>query len=100
LAPASAGRWIIVNQGVATALKHPQSLGRISPVDHRVEAMLLVLFDLGQAMGAPSGEEINLSPCWLRVELVADRCEHRHFRLRSPPTNQCASLAIVPLPAK
>jgi hypothetical protein len=32
---------------VAPALKHPQSLGRISPMEHRLEAMLLVLFDLG-----------------------------------------------------
>jgi hypothetical protein len=42
----SAGRWIVVNQRVATALKRPQSLVRISPMEHRFEAMLLILFDL------------------------------------------------------
>jgi hypothetical protein len=42
----STGRRIIVNQRVATALKRPQSLVRISPMEHGLEAMLLVLFDL------------------------------------------------------
>jgi hypothetical protein len=46
-APASTGRGIVVNQRVAPASKHPQSLGRISPMEHRLEAMLLILFDLG-----------------------------------------------------
>jgi hypothetical protein len=54
----SAGRRIVVNQRVAPTVKHPQSLGRISPVEHGLEAMLLVLFNLGQAMGAPSGQDI------------------------------------------
>jgi hypothetical protein len=43
----STGRRVIVNQRVASALEHPQSLGRISPMDHCVEAMLFTLFDLG-----------------------------------------------------
>jgi hypothetical protein len=43
----SAGSRIVVNQRVATTLKHPQSLGRISPMEHGLEAMLLILLDLG-----------------------------------------------------
>jgi hypothetical protein len=41
---------VVVNQGVTPAPKQSESLGRISPMQHRVEAMLLVLLNFGQAV--------------------------------------------------
>jgi hypothetical protein len=48
--PGSARCRVVVNQGVTPASKNSRSLGRISPMDHGFEAMLLVLLDLGHAV--------------------------------------------------
>jgi hypothetical protein len=42
-------------------------------------------------MGAPSGEEINISPCRLCAKLLADRCEHRH----APPFPANESMRVA-----
>jgi hypothetical protein len=41
---------------VAPAVKRPRSLDRTVPMEHRLEAMLFVLFDLGQAMRPHLGD--------------------------------------------
>ena len=46
----STGRRIVVDQGVTPTVKRPRSLDRTMPMVHCVEAMLLVLLDLGQAV--------------------------------------------------
>ena len=53
---------VVVNQGVTPASKQPQSLGRISPMEHRVEAMLLVLFDFGQTVRPQFGQNVHFAP--------------------------------------
>jgi hypothetical protein len=60
--PGSARRRVVVNQGVAPAWKDSRSLGRISPMEHRVKAMLLVLFDFGQTVRPQFGEDVYFAP--------------------------------------
>ena len=61
-APASTRCRVVVNQGVAPAASDFQSLPRISPMEHRVEAMLLVLLDFGQTVQPPFGEDVYFAP--------------------------------------
>jgi hypothetical protein len=60
--PGSARRRVVINQGVAPAASDFQSLGRISPMEHRVKAMLLVLLDFGQTMQPQFGEDVYFAP--------------------------------------
>ena len=60
--PGSARRRVVVNQGVAPAASDFQSLGRISPMEHRVKAMLLVLLDFGQTVRPQFGEDVHFAP--------------------------------------
>jgi hypothetical protein len=53
---------VVINQGVTPAPKQPQSLGGISPMEHRVEAMLLVLLDFGQTVRPQFGEDVHFAP--------------------------------------
>ena len=60
--PGSARCGVVVNRGVTPASKHSQSLGRISPMEHRVKAMLFVLLDLGQTVRPQFGEDVYFPP--------------------------------------
>ena len=60
--PGSARCRVVVNQGVTPAPKQPQSLGRISPMSHGLEAMLLVLLDFGQTVRPQFGEDVHFAP--------------------------------------
>jgi hypothetical protein len=60
--PGSARCRVVVNQSVTPAPKQPQSLGRISPMKHRFEAMLLVLLDFGQTVRPQFGEDVHFTP--------------------------------------
>jgi hypothetical protein len=60
--PASTRRRVVVNQGVAPAASDFRSLPRISPMEHRVEAMLLVLLDFGQTVQPPLCEDVYFAP--------------------------------------
>ena len=61
-------------------------------MEHGLEAMLLILFDLVLAMGLQSHEDVDFAPSGLRAKLVADRCEHRHV---SPPFPANKSMRVV-----
>jgi hypothetical protein len=60
--PGSARCRVVVNQRVTPASKDSRSLGRISPMEHRVEAMLLVLLDFGQTVRPQFGEDVHFAP--------------------------------------
>jgi hypothetical protein len=60
--PVSARCRVVVNQGVMPAPKQPKSLGRISPMEHGLKAMLLVLLDFGQTVRPQFGEDVYFAP--------------------------------------
>jgi hypothetical protein len=53
---------VVVNQSVTPAPKQPQSLGRISPMEHGFEAMLLILLDFGQTVRPQFSEDVHFTP--------------------------------------
>jgi hypothetical protein len=67
-------------------VKRARPLDGTMPVMHRLEATLLVLLDLGHAMGPHPGDGlVKLPPRGLGAKPSGQSCEHRHPRLRSPP---------------
>jgi hypothetical protein len=60
--PGSARCRVVVNERVTPAPKQPHSLCRISPMEHSVEAMLLVLLNFGQTVRPQFGEDVSFAP--------------------------------------
>jgi hypothetical protein len=60
--PGSARCRIVVNQRVTPASKDSRFLGRISPMDHSLETMLLVLLDFGETVRPQFGEDVYFAP--------------------------------------
>jgi hypothetical protein len=60
---------------------------------HRLEAMLLVPFELGQTLRPDSGDSFKPTPRGLCAELSVKVANIGNFCLRSPPPSQRASSA-------
>ena len=68
--PSTRGR-IIVDQGVVPTAKGPQPLDRVAPMQHCLEGLLLVAFNLGQAKPTYSSEDVGLAPIVVKYDIVA-----------------------------
>ena len=72
----SAGRRVVVDERVPSAMKRSRSFDRVTPMEHGFEATFLVLFDFRQA----KQPDADLTPSRRGVRLMADYREHRHCR--------------------